>query len=107
MAIMRTYPWHVDDKSILIGDAAHATVPFYGQGMNAGFEDCRILDELLDKHNNNFETCFKEYSQVRKPNGDGVQDLSMHNFIVMRDKTADPKFLLQKKMCRCSSEQSF
>ena len=98
MAIMRTYPWHVDDKSNLIGDAAHATVPFYGQGMNAGFEDCRILDELLDKHNNNFKTCFKEYSEVRKPNGDGVQDLSMHNFIVMRDKTADIKFLLQKKI---------
>ena len=98
MAIMRTYPWHVDDKSILIGDAAHATVPFYGQGMNAGFEDCRILNELLDKHNNNFKTCFKEYSKVRKPNGDGVQDLSMHNFIVMRDKTADTKFLLQKKI---------
>lgn len=98
MAIMRTYPWHVEDKSILIGDAAHATVPFYGQGMNAGFEDCRILDELLDKHKNNFKTCFKEYSEVRKPNGDGVQDLSMHNFIVMRDKTADAKFLLQKKI---------
>ena len=98
MAIMRTYPWHVDDKSILIGDAAHATVPFYGQGMNAGFEDCRILDELLDKHNNNFKTCFKEYTQVRKPNGDGVQDLSIHNFIVMRAKTADTKFLLQKKI---------
>ena len=98
MAIMRTYPWHVDDKSILIGDAAHATVPFYGQGMNAGFEDCRILDELLDKHNNNFKTCFEEYSKVRKPNGDGLQDLSMHNFIVMRDKTADTKFLLQKKI---------
>lgn len=98
MAIMRTYPWHVDDKSILIGDAAHATVPFYGQGMNAGFEDCRILNELLDKHNNNFKTCFREYSQVRKPNGDGVQDLSMHNFVVMRDKTADIKFLLQKKI---------
>ena len=105
MAIMRTYPWHVDDKSILIGDAAHATVPFYGQGMNAGFEDCRILDELLDKHNNNFKTCFKEYTEVRKPNGDGVQDLSMHNFIVMRDKTADIKFLLQKKIEQKFSQQ--
>lgn len=98
MAIMRTYPWHVKDKTVLIGDAAHATVPFYGQGMNAGFEDCRILDELLDKHNNNFKTCFEEYSRVRKPNGDGVQDLSMHNFIVMRDKTAQAEFLLQKKI---------
>jgi kynurenine 3-monooxygenase len=53
---------------------------------------------LLDKHNNNFKTCFEEYSRVRKPNGDGVQDLSMHNFIVMRDKTAQAEFLLQKKI---------
>jgi kynurenine 3-monooxygenase len=66
--------------------------------MNAGFEDCRILDELLDKHEDNFETCFDEYSKSRKPNGDGVQDLSMHNFIVMRDKTADTKFLLQQEI---------
>jgi kynurenine 3-monooxygenase len=98
LGIVRTYPWHVKGASILVGDAAHATVPFYGQGMNAGFEDCRILDELLDKHEDNFETCFDEYSKSRKPNGDGVQDLSMHNFIVMRDKTADPKFLLQKEI---------
>ena len=83
---------------MLIGDAAHATVPFYGQGMNAGFEDCRILDELLEKHEDNLKSCFEEYSKTRKPNGDGVQDLSMHNFIVMRDKTADPKFLLQKEI---------
>jgi kynurenine 3-monooxygenase len=98
LGIVKTYPWHVKDTSILIGDAAHATVPFYGQGMNAGFEDCRILDELLDKNEDNFETCFDEYSKSRKPNGDGVQDLSMQNFIVMRDKTADAKFLLQKEI---------
>tara|TARA_B100000902_G_C27290683_1_gene906970 strand:- start:266 stop:1600 length:1335 start_codon:yes stop_codon:yes gene_type:complete len=98
LGIIRTFPWHVKKSSLLIGDSAHATVPFYGQGMNAGFEDCRILDELLDKHDDNFETCFKEYSKCRKPNGDGLQDLSMHNFIVMRDKTADPKFLLQKEI---------
>ena len=98
LGIVKTYPWHIKGTTLLIGDAAHATVPFYGQGMNAGFEDCRILDELLDKHEDNFETCFDEYSKSRKPNGDGVQDLSMHNFIVMRDKTADPKFLLQKEI---------
>ena len=98
LGIVKTYPWHIKDASILIGDAAHATVPFYGQGMNAGFEDCRILDELLEKHEGNFENCFIEYSKTRKPNGDGVQDLSLHNFIVMRDKTADPKFLLQKEI---------
>lgn len=98
LGIVRTYPWHISDSSLLIGDAAHATVPFYGQGMNAGFEDCRILDELLDKHKGNLKSCFSEYSTTRKPNGDGVQDLSMQNFIVMRDKTADPDFLLQKQI---------
>ena len=98
LGIVRTYPWHISDTALLIGDAAHATVPFYGQGMNAGFEDCRILDKLLDEFGDDLKGCFEEYSKQRKPNGDGVQDLSMHNFIVMRDKTADPKFLLQKKI---------
>ena len=98
LGIVKTYPWHVKGSSILVGDAAHATIPFYGQGMNAGFEDCRMLDELLDKHEDNFETCFNEYSKSRKPNGDGLQDLSTHNFIVMRDKTADSNFLLQKNI---------
>jgi kynurenine 3-monooxygenase len=98
LGIVRTFPWNVDDKAILVGDSAHATVPFYGQGMNAGFEDCRILDELLDKWGDDLKSCFDEYSTLRKPNGDGVQDLSMQNFIVMRDSTADPKFLIQKKI---------
>ena len=98
LGIIRTFPWHIGDSTILIGDSAHATVPFYGQGMNAGFEDCRILDELLNKHNSNFAKTLKEYTKERKPNGDGLQDLSMHNFIVMRDKTADPMFLLQKEI---------
>ena len=98
LGIIRTYPWNVDDKGLLIGDSAHATVPFYGQGMNCGFEDCRILDNLLTKNEKDIKKCFEDFSKMRKPNGDGVQDLSMHNFIVMRDKTADPKFLLQKKI---------
>ncbi|MEE2953824.1 MAG: NAD(P)/FAD-dependent oxidoreductase [Bacteroidota bacterium] len=98
LGIIKTYPWHVQDKVILLGDSAHATVPFYGQGMNCGFEDCRILDKLLDKYSSNIKKAFKEYSLIRKPNGDGLQSLSMHNFVVMRDKTADPLFLLQKKI---------
>ena len=98
LGIVRTYPWHIKDRSFLIGDAAHATVPFYGQGMNCGFEDCRMLDELLDDYQHDLEVCFKRYSEMRKPDADGVQDLSMQNFIVMRDKTADPLFLLQKKI---------
>ena len=66
--------------------------------MNCGFEDCRILDELLDEFGDDLKGCFEEYSRQRKPNADGLQDLSMQNFVVMRDKTADPKFLLQKKI---------
>ena len=98
LGIVRIFPWNVNGTTILVGDSAHATVPFYGQGMNCGFEDCRILDELLDEFGNDLEGCFEKYSEIRKPNGDGVQDLSMQNYVVMRDKTADPKFLLQKKI---------
>ncbi len=97
LAIMRSYPWH-SGKVALMGDAAHATVPFYGQGMNGGFEDCTVLAELMHKHNENWEAVFQEYSEVRKPDGDALQDLSLHNYYVMRDFVADPEFLLQKKI---------
>ena len=81
-----------------MGDAAHATVPFYGQGMNAGFEDTTVMNDLMIKHNHDWDKIFAEYSVVRKPDGDGLQDLSLHNYHVMRDYVADPKFLLQKKI---------
>lgn len=97
LAITRCYPWH-HGKVALMGDAAHATVPFYGQGMNAGFEDCTVMNDLMLKHNHDWEKVFAEYSKVRKPDGDGLQDLSLHNYHVMRDYVADPKFLLQKKI---------
>ncbi len=97
LAIMRCSPWH-NGKTALIGDAAHATVPFYGQGMNGGFEDCTVLWELMQKHNENWSKIFEEYSEIRKPDGDALQDLSLHNYYVMRDFVADPKFLLQKKI---------
>lgn len=97
LAIMRSYPWH-HGKTALMGDAAHATVPFYGQGMNGGFEDCTVLWELMQKHNENWKEIFEEYSEIRKPDGDALQDLSLYNYYVMRDFVADPKFLLQKKI---------
>lgn len=97
LAIMRCYPWH-HGKTALMGDAAHATVPFYGQGMNAGFEDCTVLHELMLKHNENWNAIFKEYSETRKPDGDALQDLSLNNYYVMRDFVADPMFLLRKKI---------
>ena len=98
LGIIRCFPWTVSDKVMLIGDASHATVPFYGQGMNSGFEDCTIFNELMEEHGDDWEACFKAYEIARKENGDAIQDLSIHNFMVMRDKTADPKFLLQKKI---------
>ena len=97
LGIMRSYPWHFG-KVALMGDSAHATVPFYGQGMNGGFEDCTVMWELMQKHNEDWDKVFAEYSVVRKPDGDALQDLSLHNYHVMRDYVADPKFLLQKKI---------
>jgi len=97
LAIIRCYPW-AHGKVALMGDAAHATVPFYGQGMNAGFEDCTVMNRLMLKHNENWEAVFKEYSIERKPDGDALQDLSLDNYFVMRDFVADPAFLLRKKI---------
>jgi kynurenine 3-monooxygenase len=97
LAIIRCYPW-AHGKVGLMGDAAHATVPFYGQGMNAGFEDCRVLNELMLEHNHDWEKIWEAYSPSRKPNGDALQDLSLDNYIEMRDLVADPSFLLRKKI---------
>jgi|TARA_B110000908_G_scaffold39073_1_gene47132 kynurenine 3-monooxygenase len=98
LGIIRCFPWTVSDKVMLIGDASHATVPFYGQGMNSGFEDCTIFNQFMEQYGDDWSACFKAYELERKANGDAIQELSLHNFIVMRDKTADPKFLLQKKI---------
>lgn len=94
----KIFPWHYADKSCLIGDAAHAIVPFYGQGMNAGFEDCSVLFELIEKHNGNWNIILNEFEQSRKPNGDAVADMALANFIEMRDKVADLRFLERKKI---------
>jgi kynurenine 3-monooxygenase len=99
LAIIRCYPW-THGKTALMGDAAHATVPFYGQGMNSGFEDCTVMWDLMNKYPDNWPKIFDEYQVIRKPEGDAVQDLSLHNYHVMRDYVADPVFLLQKKFER-------
>ena len=90
--------WHFKDQSALIGDAAHAIVPFYGQGMNAGFEDCTILDGLMEKHGEDWNAILPEYQRKRKPSGDAVASLALLNFVEMRDKVADPVFLERKKI---------
>jgi len=94
----KIFPWKNADKSCLIGDAAHAIVPFYGQGMNAGFEDCSVLEELMEAHGDDWETILASFEEKRKPNADAVADLALNNFIEMRDKVADPVFLERKKI---------
>lgn len=103
LAIIRCYPWTVG-KIALMGDAAHATVPFYGQGMNCGFEDCTVMWQLMQKHNEDWLRVFEEYQVSRKPNGDAHQELSLDNYYVMRDFVSDPRFLLQKRFERRISE---
>jgi kynurenine 3-monooxygenase len=98
LVTVKCKPWVFDDRIALIGDAAHAIVPFYGQGMNCGFEDCVVLNELMDKHGDLNAACLHEYETLRKPDGDAIADLAIANFIEMRDKTADKVFLLQKKI---------
>ncbi len=98
LVTVKCYPWVRDDKFALIGDAAHAIVPFFGQGMNAGFEDCRILDELIDQYEGDWKKILEAYQSNRKPDTDAIADLAVNNFTEMREKTADPSFLLQKKI---------
>lgn len=99
LVTVKCYPWIYKDKNMLIGDAAHAIVPFYGQGMNAGFEDCRILMEIMDKNaEGDWSAIFSQYQEERKKNGDAVADLALQNFIEMRDLVADPTFLNRKKI---------
>ena len=98
LVTVKCYPWIREDKFALIGDAAHAIVPFFGQGMNCGFEDCSVLNSLIEKHHDNWSEILPEYQSLRKPDGDAIADLALNNFVEMRDKVGDPKFLLQKKI---------
>ncbi len=94
----KIFPWRNADRSCLIGDAAHAIVPFYGQGMNAGFEDCSVLEALMEQYGEDWTGILAAFEQQRKPNADAVADLALNNFIEMRDKVADPVFLERKKV---------
>src|SRR6266513_1536710 len=98
LVTIRCAPWHHKDKVALVGDAAHAVVPFYGQGMNAAFEDCVVLDECLAEFPDNRERAFDEYFARRKENADALADLAIDNFIEMRDKTASKTFRAKKKL---------
>jgi len=98
LVTIRCAPWFYKDKVALVGDAAHAVVPFYGQGMNAAFEDCVVLDECLAGFPDDRQRAFAEYFQRRKVNADALADLALENFIQMRDKTASRAFRAKKKL---------
>jgi kynurenine 3-monooxygenase len=98
LVTIRCAPWFYKDKVALVGDAAHAVVPFYGQGMNAAFEDCVVLNECLEKFPENRERAFADYFERRKENADALADLAVQNFIEMRDKTASKTFRAKKKL---------
>jgi len=96
--LVQVFPWSFNRKVGLIGDAAHAIVPFYGQGMNCGFEDCAELDALITKHDHDWEQIFPAYENARKPNGDAIAELSKRNFVEMSDLSGDAEFQLRKKI---------
>jgi kynurenine 3-monooxygenase len=105
LVTMKCYPWTFENKIALIGDACHAIVPFYGQGMNAGFEDITVLQMMIERYGDDWKTIFGEYQKSRKPNADAIAELSYRNFLEMSAKTADPKFLLQKKIEKWFSDK--
>jgi kynurenine 3-monooxygenase len=96
LVTVKCYPWVKEDKLALMGDAAHAIVPFYGQGMNCSFEDVVVFDECVEKHFPNWTKIFDEYQKLRKPNADAIADLAIQNYYEMADKVGDKAFLHKK-----------
>jgi kynurenine 3-monooxygenase len=100
MMTIKCSPWHVEGKALLLGDSAHGIVPFFGQGINCGFEDCSYLVGLLDRHGANWIRVFAEFENDRKVNTDAIADMAIENFTEMRDQVADSRFLFRKKVER-------
>ncbi len=98
LVTVKCFPWSYKDRICLIGDAAHAIVPFYGQGMNCGFEDCTRLDSLLERHGDDFQKIFSDFQLMRKPDTDAIAELAYMNFVEMRDLVGSQQFLLRKKI---------
>lgn len=97
LVTVRCYPWS-KGRCLMLGDASHAIVPFYGQGMNSGFEDCYLFDQLANRHNYDWGTVLEVFQKSRKKDADAIADLALKNFVEMRDHVADERFLVQKKL---------
>ena len=98
LGTIKCFPWNAGGKALLLGDSAHALVPFYGQGMNCAFEDVRVLDSLIEKHGNEWEMVYEEYGQLRKVNTDAIAGMAEENFYEMRDAVADPVFVRKREL---------
>ncbi len=98
LGTVKCFPWHMDDKALLLGDAAHAIVPFYGQGMNCAFEDCIYLNQCIDKYGKDWPKVYQEYENMRKENTDAIADLAIENFTEMRDHVANPVFQRKRQL---------
>lgn len=98
LVTIKCFPWVYKNKICLLGDAAHAIVPFYGQGMNCGFEDCDVLDDLITQHGEDWQSTLINFQELRKPDADAIAQLALNNFIEMRDLVADSTFLARKKI---------
>ena len=106
LGTVKCFPWNIGGKALLLGDSAHAVVPFYGQGMNCAFEDVRVLAGLIDEQGHDWENVFENYGKIRKPNTDAIADMAEENFYEMRDAVADPVFV-RKRELETKLEQSF
>lgn len=106
LGTIKAYPWQAYGKTLIMGDAAHAIVPFYGQGMNASFEDVRVFDDMLDLYGDNLDKVLYNFQEARKVNGDAIADLAIDNFHEMRDHVDDEGFMLKRKL-EMQLEQSY
>ena len=98
LGTVKCWPWSIGGKALLLGDSAHAVVPFYGQGMNCAFEDVRVLDSLIDDHGTDWEIIYEEYGRSRKIDTDAIADMAEENFYEMRDRVADPVFQRKREL---------
>jgi kynurenine 3-monooxygenase len=106
LGTIKCFPWNVDGRALLLGDSAHAIVPFYGQGMNCAFEDCRILNQLIGEYGTDWRRIFDVFTKMRKPNTDAIADMAEENFYEMRDAVVDPVFQ-RKRQLETLLEQKF
>lgn len=98
LGTVRCFPWVLEDRVLLAGDAAHPIVPFFGQGLNSGFEDVAVLAELLDAASGVSPELFADYQSARKPAGDAIAEMALENYVEMSEKVGDPAFILKKRV---------